>query len=109
MRTLADGRPALRRPPRLEELRQKKYEIVAICDRHGASNVRVFGSVARGDSDDNSDLDLLVDLAPDVRLFDWAILIGELEDLLGCAVDVAELPSLKERVKPRVLAEAVPL
>jgi predicted nucleotidyltransferase len=65
--------------------------------------------VARGDADDHSDLDLLVDLADGVSLFDWGLLIGELEDYLGCAVDVAELPSLKERVRDRVLNEAVPL
>ena len=65
--------------------------------------------MARGEQDENSDLDLLVGLAPGTGLFSWAHLIGELEDLLGCAVDVAELESLKDRIRPRVLAEAVPL
>jgi predicted nucleotidyltransferase len=93
----------------LAELRSHRAEILEICARHGASNVRVFGSVARGDADDDSDLDLLVDLADGVSLFDWGLLIGELEDYLGCAVDVAELPSLKARVRDRVLTEAVSL
>jgi predicted nucleotidyltransferase len=109
MRTLADGRPALRPPPSLEELRARRDEILEVCARGGASNVRVFGSVARGEQDEDSDLDLLVDFAPGVSLFDWAGLIGDLESLLGCAVDVAELPSLKARNRPRVVAEAVPL
>ncbi len=65
--------------------------------------------MARGDRHEDSDLDLRVDFAPGVSLSDWAGLIGDLEDLLGCAVDVAELPSLKARIRPRVVAEAVPL
>lgn len=109
MRALADGRTALRPPPSLEELRARRQEILAICAQHGAGNVRVFGSVARGEQDADSDLDLLVDFAPGASLFTWGGLIGALEDLLGCAVDVAEPPSLKERLRPRVLAEAVPL
>jgi len=106
---LADGRPVKRRPPSLTELRSHRTELLEICARHGASNVPVFGSVARGESGDDSDLDLLVDLADGVSLFDWGLLIGDLEDYLGCAVDVAELPSLKERVRNRVLDEAGPL
>jgi len=109
MRALADGRPALRPPPSLAELRERRQEILAVCAQYGAGNVRVFGSVAQGRHDDDSDLDLLVDLAPSTSLFKWGGLIGALEDLLGCAVDVAELPSLKQRVRPRVLAEAVGL
>lgn len=71
--------------------------------------MRVFGSVARGEQDEASDLDFLVDFDPGVGLFRWARLIGELEDLLGCAVDVATVNGLKERIRPRVLSEAVPL
>jgi predicted nucleotidyltransferase len=107
MRTLADGRPALRPPPSLEELQARREEVLAICARHGASNVRVFGSVATGEADENSDLDLLVDMERGRSLFDPAALIGDLEDLLGCAVDAAT--SVKERVRDRVLVEAVPL
>jgi uncharacterized protein len=107
MRTLADGRPALRSPPTLDELRSRRDEILAICARHGASNVRVFGSVATGEADENSDLDLLVDMERGRSLFDLAALIGDLEDLLGCAVDAGT--GVKERVRSRVQAEAVPL
>ncbi len=109
MRALADGRTALRPPPSLQQLRTRRQEILAICAQHGAGNVRVFGSVARGEHDADSDLDLLVDFVPGTGLFTWAGLVGALEDFLGCAVDVGEPPSLKERLRPRVLAEAVPL
>lgn len=107
MRTLADGRPALRSPPSLDQLRARRDEVVAICARHGASNIRVFGSVALGEEDENSDLDLLVDMEDGRSLFDLAALIGDLEDLLGCAVDVST--RVKERLRDRVHAEAVAL
>jgi uncharacterized protein len=107
MRMLADGRPAIRPPPTLDELRSRRDEILAKCARHGASNVRVFGSVATGEADENSDLDLLVDMERGRSLFDLAALIGDLEDLLGCAVDAST--RVKERVRERVEAEAVPL
>lgn len=109
MRTLADGQAPALRPPDLDELRRVRDDILEIARRHGADNVRVFGSVARGVVDDDSDLDLLVDFEPGTGLFTWARLIRELEALLGCAVDVVEAPSLKERIRDEVLAEAVPL
>lgn len=71
--------------------------------------MRVFGSVASGVQDDESDLDLLVDFDSAVSLFTWARLIRELEEMLGCAVDVVELASLKERVRGEVTAQAVRL
>lgn len=69
----------------------------------------MFGSVARGEQDEQSDLDLLVDLARGTGLFKWSALIGALEELLGCSVDVVTENGLRERIKPRVLCEAVPL
>ena len=107
MRTLADGGPARSAPPSLEALRRRRAEVLAVCARHGASNVRVFGSVVRGQQDDESDLDLLVDLEPGRSLFDLGGLLVELEDLLGCPVDV--MTEVRERIRGRVLAEAVPL
>jgi predicted nucleotidyltransferase len=109
MRTLADGRQALRPPPSLDELREQRSRILAIAARHGAGNVRVFGSVAGGRQGDESDLDLLVDFAEGVSLLTWARLIRELEQYLGCAVDVVEAGSLKRRIRPEILTEAVPL
>ena len=107
MKTLADGRPALRPPPSLAELRSRRAEILAVCVASGASNVRVFGSVARGAEAEGSDLDLLVDLEPGRSLFDLGRLLTDLETLLGCPVDV--MTAVRQRVRDRVQAEAVPL
>jgi predicted nucleotidyltransferase len=93
----------------LESLRRSAPDIEAVAARRGASNIRVFGSVARGDADSTSDVDLLVDLDPDRSLFDLGGLLMDLADLLGTEVDVVTEASLKPRVRQRVLAEAVPL
>ena len=85
-------------------------ERARICDiaaRHGVHNVRIFGSVARGEAE--SDLDLLIDLEPDRSLLDIVALKSELEALLGIPVDVAEPLSLHWYIRDRVTAEAVPL
>ena len=109
MKTLADGRSAAASPPPLDVLRQRRDEILALAAEHGAHHVRVFGSVARGEADSDSDLDLLVDFDSNVGLLRWAELIVALERLLGCAVDVATVPSLKPRARERALAEAIAL
>lgn len=93
----------------LASLRRSAADIAAVAARRGASNIRVFGSVARGDADSTSDVDLLVDLDPDRSLFDLGGLLMDLTDLLGTEVDVVTEASLKPRVRQRVLAEAVPL
>ena len=77
--------------------------------RHGATNLRIFGSVARGEAGPESDLDLLVDLEPGRSLLDHIALIQDLEEALGCRVDVVTVTALKERYKKRILKEAVPL
>jgi predicted nucleotidyltransferase len=93
----------------LETLRRSAPDIEALAARRGASNIRVFGSVARGDADSTSDVDLLVDLAPDRSLFDLGGLLTDLADLLGTEVDVVTEASLKPRVRQQILAEAIPL
>ena len=90
-------------------LQEKHDEILALSARHGAYNVRVFGSMARGEADEHSDLDLLVDMEPGRSLFDMGALLVELEELLGRSVDIVTEKGLKERIRPRVLEEAVPL
>lgn len=90
-------------------LRKKRDEILQIAARHGARNVRVFGSAVRGEADAASDIDLLVTLEPGTTLLDHAALILELEDLLGCKVDVASDRDLRPRVQERVMSEAMPL
>ena len=90
-------------------LKDKRQEILEIAAKHGATNVRVFGSVARGEAEDASDLDILVDLEPGRTLLDHAALLLALEDALGCKVDVVTERGLKPRIKERVLREAVAL
>jgi predicted nucleotidyltransferase len=93
--------------PSMAQLGRVRHQILAAARRHGATNVRVFGSVARGDADAASDIDFLVDFEPGRSLLDLASLLVELEDLLGRPVDVVTEPGLKSRVRQRVLAEAV--
>lgn len=90
-------------------LRRRRAEILDIAARHGARNVRVFGSVARGDADERSDIDLLVDLEAGRSLLDLGGLWTELNERLGIRVDVVTEHGLRERIRERVLAEARPL
>lgn len=92
-----------------ELLRAKRQEIIQLASKHGAGHIRVFGSVARGEAGPESDIDLLVDLEPGRSLLDHAALILDLQQLLGRRVDVVTERGLRERVRRRVLAEAVPL
>lgn len=93
----------------LETLQSQKAQILEIADKYGASNIRVFGSVARGEANGDSDIDLLVDLEPGRSLLDHIGLIQDLADLLGRSVDVATPSALHERIKDRVMQDAVPL
>ncbi len=90
-------------------IQEKKLDIKSIAKRHGAYNVRLFGSVARKDFHDNSDIDFLVDFRPNTSLLDWCSLRLDLEDLLGQKVDVASEKTLKKNLKKRVLGEAINL
>ena len=90
-------------------LEKKREEILKICAKYGAYNVRIFGSVARGEADSLSDIDILVQFEPGRTLLDHAALWLELEEVLGCKVDVISEKGLKPRVKERVLKEAIPL
>ncbi len=100
---------ATARPITLARLQQHAAEVEAIAARHGVSNVRVFGSVARGTADDRSDLDLLVDAQPGTGLLVLSAFAGEVEDLLGVPTQVATAGGLKPRIRGRVEAEAVPV
>lgn len=95
--------------PITEKLQTQRQAILKIAQDYGAYNLRVFGSVARGDNDDASDLDLLVDLEPDRSLFDLGGLVMDLQELLGCKIDVVTENGLKQRIRDRVLEEAVEL
>ena len=92
-----------------ELLHEKREDILRVASKRGASNIRVFGSVARGEADSKSDIDLLVDLEPGRSLFDLGGLLMDLQDLLGHKVDVVTVRGLRERIRERVLNEAIPL
>lgn len=90
-------------------LKEQREEILAICARYGARNVRIFGSVARGDADEQSDIDFIVDLEEGRTLFDLGGLQYELELLLKRPVDIVTESGLKLRIRDRVLHEAIAL
>lgn len=92
-----------------ELLKVKREEILRIAAKHGARNVRIFGSVARGQAVTQSDLDVLVDLDPGYSLLDLGGFLMDLQELLGCKVDVVTEKGLRERIRDRVLREAVPI
>ncbi len=79
-----------------ELLHRKRRDVLQAAARHGASNVRVFGSVARGDAQPDSDIDLLIDVEPSRSLFDLAALFMDLRDILGVSVDLVEAAALRE-------------
>ena len=92
-----------------ELLKQKREDILRTAAEYGAYNVRVFGSVARSEADAESDIDLLVDMERGRSLLDLGGLLMDLQDLLGCNVDVVTEDGLRDRIRDRVLKEAVAL
>src|SRR4051812_28245251 len=92
-----------------DRLHKHREQVFALAAKRGAYNIRVFGSVARGEARPDSDVDLLVDFEAGRSLLDWAGLEIDLEDLLGCEVDIATTKGLKPRVLESVLHDAVPL
>ena len=95
------------RLPTLAELRSRRDEILEIASRHGVFNIRLFGSVARGEATDSSDVDLLVDVENGRSLFDLGAFYIDLRDLLGYEIDLCT--EIKPRLRAGVDAEAVPL
>lgn len=92
-----------------DALRRHRDDILRIAARYGAHDVRVFGSVARGDAGPDSDIDLLVSLEPGRSLFDLGGLWYDLNETLGLRIDVVTEGSVAARMRARVLSEAVPL
>jgi len=92
-----------------ELLGPRRQEILSVARRYGARNVRVFGSVARGEAHSGSDIDFLVDLEPGRSLFDLGGLLFDLQELLGVEVDVVTEKGLRARIRDQVLREAIPL
>jgi uncharacterized protein len=94
----------------IEELLQtKRADILRLAGQYGAHNVRIFGSVARGEAGPESDIDFLVDFEPGRSLFDMSGLLLDLQDLLDRKVDLVDQAGLYWYLRDRILAEAVPL
>jgi hypothetical protein len=87
----------------------KRDQILKIAAKRGAKRIRLFGSAARGDSGPGSDVDFLVEFEPGRSLLDQGGLLMDLQELLGCKVDVVSERALRPRYRERVLREAVPL
>jgi hypothetical protein len=90
-------------------LREKRDEILRIAEKHGARNVRMFGSVVHGEATDNSDIDLLVDTSENTSPWFPAGLVEELAEILGRRVDVVTSNGLYWLLRRRILKEARPL
>lgn len=91
----------------LDDVRRRRVELEEIGQRYGVLNIRVFGSVARGEADEDSDLDLLVDVLPGRGLLAVSAFAGEVEDRLHVTTQVATVNGLKPRIRERVINEAV--
>jgi uncharacterized protein len=90
-------------------LQKYRAEILDLAMRHGAGNVRVFGSLARGEGREDSDLDLLVTLEKGRSLLDLVGLKQDLEDLVRCPVDIVTERALSPYLRDQILSEAIPL
>jgi hypothetical protein len=93
----------------LAELRQYREQIEAIASEHGVVAIRVFGSVARGDAGERSDVDLLVELEQGRGLFDLGAFLTDVQELVGECVDVVTPNGLRSRIRDRVVQESVAL
>ncbi len=98
-----------RTPPTMQELRARRADIITLAERYGASNVRVFGSVARGEASPDSDIDLIVTARDGTSLFDIVGLWQDLQDLLDCEVSLITDGIDDQRFLRRIEAEIVAL
>lgn len=91
------------------ELRRRRDEILRLAAEHGVHDVRIFGSVAREEATNHSDVDLLVELEPGRSLLDLGAFLMDVQDLLGRRVDVVTTSALRQRLRHKVVEDAVPL
>lgn len=90
-------------------VKEERNRILELAHQHGATNVRIFGSVARGEAKESSDIDFLVDMESGRSLFDLGGLLMDLQYLLHCKVDIGTTKMLKESMRDQVLKETVAL
>jgi len=88
------------------DIRSRRDEVISLAAKHGAHNVRVFGSVARGDNTPVSDIDFLVVMDKNSSLFDQAELLYDLENMFGCKIDLVDEPLLYSQIRDQILAES---
>jgi predicted nucleotidyltransferase len=93
----------------VNNLRERREDIIRIAAQYGAHNVRIFGSVSRGEEQEDSDVDFLVEFEPGRSLLDHAGLMLELQELLGRSVDIGTPNGLRSPYRERILREAMPL
>lgn len=105
----AGRRPFRRTPLTLADLRQQRERLLEIAAAHGIRNIRVFGSVARGEARLDSDVDLLVDIDPGTGVLGPGGFYMDVQDVLEVRPDIVEAAALQGRMRDRVLGEAVPL
>lgn len=98
-----------RTPPTMQNLRERRADIIALAEKHGVYNVHVFGSMARGEAGADSDIDLLVSLPPGYTLLKLSGLVRSLRELLGYPVEVASANHLREEMRDSILRDAEPL
>lgn len=96
--------------PIAKTITDKRKQILQISRQYGVSNIRVFGSMVRNDAADGSDIDFLVDLAPDRDLFDLGALLMDMQELFNKKVDIVTEKALhNRRIREQILGEAIPL
>lgn len=95
--------------PTLADVRARRDDILALAERYGVRNVRIFGSVARDEARSDSDIDLLVDFPPRFSLLQWSSLVQDLRVLLGAPVQVTSASHLREAMRAEILQDAQPL
>jgi len=93
--------------PLREKIQQQREEIIQVAGRHRAVNIRLFGSVARGDENEASDIDMLVDFLPGASLIDQVALIHDLSDKLQRKVDVVSTRALNPHLRENILKESI--
>ena len=93
----------------MEIIKSNREAILKIAAKHGAKNVRIFGSVARGEDDEKSDIDFMVEMGPERSLYDHAALLLELQELMKIKVDVVTEKGINARIRGRVLKETIPV
>lgn len=93
----------------LEKLREYRSSIIILAEKYHASNIRIFGSIIKGENDENSDIDFLIDPTPEQDLFDIIRLRRSLQELLNCDVDIVHGTALHHTIKEEILSSAIPL